>query len=206
MNELAPGSEAEIQEALSAHSELRIFGLGTRSPSKCHSTACLVSLKNLSGITDMSPADMTCSVRSGTPLSELQAKLAEVGLCLPCLETNGTVGGAYMANSLPGTWRDWVIGATFMLSDGTVAKSGSHAVKSVAGYDVHRFMAGTRGSLAICLEVILKVYPLALMPQVAIVEVEAPNISDPIQIALMKRAKQIFDPTNKLNPGEWGFM
>jgi hypothetical protein len=32
------------------------------------------------------------------------------------------------------------------------------------------------------------------------------SIENPTQIALMKRTKQIFDPTNKLNPGEFGFI
>jgi glycolate oxidase FAD binding subunit len=32
------------------------------------------------------------------------------------------------------------------------------------------------------------------------------SIDDPSQIALMKRAKSIFDPTNKLNPGVFGFI
>jgi hypothetical protein len=32
------------------------------------------------------------------------------------------------------------------------------------------------------------------------------EVTDEAQIKLMKRAKQIFDSTNKLNPGEWGFM
>lgn len=93
-----------------------------------------------------------------------------------------------------------------MLADGTIAKSGSHAVKSVAGYDVHRFMAGTRGSLAICLELILRLYPLATMPAASEPVVRVQEVIDPTQIHLMKRAKAIFDPTNKLNPGEWGFM
>ena len=32
------------------------------------------------------------------------------------------------------------------------------------------------------------------------------EIENPVQIALMKRTKQIFDPTNKLNPGVFGFI
>jgi glycolate oxidase FAD binding subunit len=93
-----------------------------------------------------------------------------------------------------------------MLADGTVAKSGSHAVKSVAGYDVHRFMAGTLGSLAVCLELILRLYPLATKPEALEPVAEMVEVADPTQIRLMKRAKEIFDPATKLNPGVWGFM
>ena len=77
-------------------------------------------------------------------------------------------------------------------------------MKSVAGYDVHRFMAGTRGSLAICLELILRVYPLSV-PRVRC-PLPPNEVVDQTQIRLMRRAKAIFDPGNKLNPGVWGFM
>jgi hypothetical protein len=35
---------------------------------------------------------------------------------------------------------------------------------------------------------------------------EEPEITNPQTQALMRRTKQLFDPTNKLNPGEFGFV
>jgi len=177
------------------------------SPCACPSVqpgSVHVELSRFKGILDLRPADLTCAVRAGTELSELQTALSEDGLCLPTEQTGGTIGGAYMAHTGMGAWRDWTIGGTFMLADGTIAKAGSHAVKSVAGYDVHRFMAGTRGSLAICLELILRVYPLSA-PRIQYAP-PANEVADQTQIRLMRRAKAIFDPANKLNPGVWGFM
>jgi FAD/FMN-containing dehydrogenase len=177
------------------------------SPCACPSVqpgSVHVELSRFSGILDLRPADLTCAVRAGTTVSELQSALSVHGLCLPTAPQGGTVGGAYMSHSGMGAWRDWIIGATFMLADGTIAKSGSHAVKSVAGYDVHRFMAGTRGSLAICLELILRVYPQTT-PRLASPTSHG-QVEDETQIRIMRRAKSLFDPDNKLNPGVWGFM
>jgi glycolate oxidase FAD binding subunit len=53
---------------------------------------------------------------------------------------------------------------TLVLADGTTAKSGSHAVKNVAGYDIHKLMIGARGTLAVVAEVILRTYPLKSLP------------------------------------------
>jgi glycolate oxidase FAD binding subunit len=171
-----------------------------------------------------------------------------------------------------GNWRDWILGARLVLADGSDVKSGSHVVKSVAGYDLHRFMVGTRGSLAVCTELTLRTFPVKSLgePQVlghkgptgqndsqwyqrvpldafpaawkalegtyaeglaktgtiwALVNpsTELPRypgdwvirsrcgsrnveLTDETQIKLMKRAKQVFDPQHKLNPGEWGFL
>jgi FAD/FMN-containing dehydrogenase len=81
----------------------------------------------------------------------------------------GTVGGE-IATNLPhlymaqhGTWRDWVLGMTIITAEGKVAKSGSNAVKSVAGYDVHRLMIGARGTLGVIADVILRTTPLGAL-------------------------------------------
>lgn len=207
MTEIDPTSVSELQEVLRGREAAQILGLGTRTARETPESTAVIRLTNFTGVIDLHPSDLVCAVQAGTSLFELQSALAKHGLCIPTAETAGTVGGAYMAGSVAGTWRDWTIGATFMLSDGTIAKSGSHAVKSVAGYDVHRFMAGTRGSLAICLELILRVYPISAIPaQPTGPTYPQPEVTNPTQIKLMKRAKQVFDPTNKLNPGEWGFM
>ena len=202
---VAPGSPEDLRQALARYHTVQMVGTGS-SLIRDLAVDARISTENISGILDFRPPDLTCAVRAGTQISDFQAELAAEGLCIPTSETQGTVGGAYMAHQGRGDWRDWTIGATFMLADGTIAKSGSHAVKSVAGYDVHRFMAGTRGSLAICLELILRLYPLAMKPGKVIASEAGEEVKDATQVRLMKRAKAIFDPTNKLNPGEWGFM
>ena len=205
MNTLAPASIEDLRQALAEYQTVQVVGARS-TPVRSLDVEAQIAMIAITGVLDLRPPDLTCAVRAGTSVAEVQSALAEHGLCIPMTDSVGTVGGAYMAHQGAGIWRDWTIGATFMLADGTVAKSGSHAVKSVAGYDVHRFMAGTRGSLAICLELIFRLYPLATKLEVLEPDAEMVEVADPTQIRLMKRAKAIFDPTNKLNPGEWGFM
>ena len=223
---------------------------------------------------------------------ELQKALNAVDQCLPLptvgekLWFAGRIGNSLsdaIAMNLPhgleaqcGSWRDWILGMTVMLADGTIAKSGSQAVKNVAGYDAHKLFVGARGTLGYILEVILKTFPLSALPPTEI-DVRHPRyrfggvrppreiwiqrtrrsdfakavscagerlleadrasstlwahvpyadelerfsddwvirkccfeknlvLTDRTQIQFMKRAKQVFDPSNKFNPGEFGF-
>ena len=52
-----------------------------------------------------------------------------------------------------GTPRDLVIGASFVLADGTVGRSGGKVVKNVAGFDVAKLLVGSLGTLAVITEV-----------------------------------------------------
>jgi glycolate oxidase FAD binding subunit len=58
-----------------------------------------------------------------------------------------------------GAPRDRVLGARFVLGDGTLARSGGRVVKNVAGYALHRLLCGSRGGLAVLLEASLKLAP-----------------------------------------------
>src|SRR5205823_6468495 len=64
-----------------------------------------------------------------------------------------------------GSWRDWVLGMRIALPDGRIVKTGSQAVKNVAGYDVHKLMIGARATLGVVLDVILRVFPVSALPK-----------------------------------------
>lgn len=129
-------------------------------------------LSSWRGVTSYSPEDMVVAFRSGTRMSEVEAILAEQrqGLPLgyvPFGPDDPTLAQA-ISFSLPhvlegryGSWREWILGLTVMLGDGTVAKSGSKVVKSVAGYDAHKLFVGARGTLGIVIEVTLRVWPVS---------------------------------------------
>jgi glycolate oxidase FAD binding subunit len=83
---------------------------------------------------------------------------------------DSTLGGLVSMN-LPhtldaqcGSWRDWILGLTVVLADGTIAKGGSLAVKNVAGYDVQKLFIGARGTLGVIVEVILRTFPVKALP------------------------------------------
>ena len=68
-----------------------------------------------------------------------------------------------------GNWRDWIIGMTVILADGTVAKMGSKVVKNVAGYDAHKLFVGARGTLGLILSATLRTMPVEAVPAAAVV-------------------------------------
>jgi glycolate oxidase FAD binding subunit len=105
-----------------------------------------VSTAGLTELISHRPGDMTAAVGAGLSLKALQATLAEHGQWLaidPASEAAGcTIGGLLATGEAGprrlryGTMRDLAIGATVVLADGTIAHSGSHVIKNVAGYDL----------------------------------------------------------------------
>ncbi|MEK7331318.1 MAG: hypothetical protein AAB113_11010, partial [Candidatus Eisenbacteria bacterium] len=58
-----------------------------------------------------------------------------------------------------GAPHDRILGARFVLADGTLVQSGGKVVKNVAGYGTHRLLCGSRGGLAVMVEASLKLAP-----------------------------------------------
>jgi glycolate oxidase FAD binding subunit len=130
------------------------------------------------------------SVRAGTPLRALQDELAphgqHVSLDAARIADGATLGGlvatgdAGPAALVRGSLRDLVIGVTVVLADGTVARSGGHVIKNVAGYDLAKLLHGSHGTLAVLAEVVLRLHPL---PQrTATLAVDAP-LADAAELA-----------------------
>lgn len=129
----------------------------------------LLDLRDLSGIVEYTPADMTVTVHAGTPLAVLQADLAAQGQMLaldPPFATRATIGGILAANdSGPrrlgyGTARDVVIGTRVATMDGRVTRAGGKVVKNVTGYDLNKLYIGSLGTLAALAEVSFRLHPL----------------------------------------------
>lgn len=127
----------------------------------------VLTTEGLGRVLEYEPADLTITVEAGCTLAQLDRVLAERGQVLP-LQTGrarGTVGGlvataAQGATALAyGGVRDSLIGVRAALADGTVVKGGGHVVKNVAGYGLHRLMAGSHGTLGVIVEASFKVRP-----------------------------------------------
>jgi len=108
------------------------------------------------------------TVEAGLPWATLQETLAARGQWLPLdppALPGATVGGTVAANvSGPkrlqyGTLRDLVIGCRFLLADGSAGRSGGRVVKNVTGYDIHKLLIGSLGTLALITEVSFKILP-----------------------------------------------
>jgi glycolate oxidase FAD binding subunit len=128
----------------------------------------VVDTTALTGVVDHAAGDLVCVVRAGTPVSELQDRLAgaDQQLALDSPLPGATIGGTVAVSTsgprrlLYGTMRDLLIGITFVRADGVVAKSGGHVVKNVAGYDFGKLLTGSYGTLGLITEVVVRLHPL----------------------------------------------
>ncbi|PYS52791.1 MAG: hypothetical protein DMG13_15195 [Acidobacteria bacterium] len=164
---LRPESIEELAEELTAEKGA-IVPTGARTQTyfgnPLRRADCVVDLTRLSRITEYNPADLTVHVEAGTTLEQLQRALLENNQFLPLDPWNGvqaTIGGIAAANAqgpfrAVGTIRDWIIGMKVVHVDGRVSKAGGRVVKNVTGYDLPKLYTGSLGTLAIIVEVSLK--------------------------------------------------
>lgn len=128
-----------------------------------------LSLAEHRGITHYDPVELVVSVRTGTPLAELEAALDAEGQQLGCepphFGDSATVGGM-IATGLSGPRRPWAgsvrdftLGTRVITHEGKHLRFGGEVMKNVAGYDLSRLMVGAQGTLGIITEVSLKVLP-----------------------------------------------
>ena len=128
-----------------------------------------LDITRLTGIASYDPGDLTISVNAGMPLADLSRTLAGkqqfLPLAVPFFE-KATVGGAIAAGldsplrHFYGTPRDFLIGAEFVDGTGAQAKSGGRVVKNVTGYDFHKLLNGSLGTLAVITRVNFRTYPV----------------------------------------------
>ena len=129
----------------------------------------IASLEKFRSIRDHAWQDMTVTIEAGVNVAALQRDLARHGQRLPLdvlWPERSTVGGVIATNDSGalrlrfGSVRDLILGATVVLADGTIARSGGRVVKNVAGYDLPKLFAGSMGTLGVITEVTLRTYPL----------------------------------------------
>ncbi|HTU35191.1 MAG TPA: FAD-binding oxidoreductase [Candidatus Acidoferrum sp.] len=128
-----------------------------------------VDMTRLNHVSAYDPDDLTLSVEPGLALHQLSATLAERAQFLP-LEVpffrRATVGGTIASGmdsplrQLYGTARDFILGMEFVTADGTLAKSGGRVVKNVTGYDLHKLMIGSFGTLGVITKINFRTFPL----------------------------------------------
>ncbi len=199
-----PQTTAELGDIIaSAHREREavvLWGGGTRigvgDPPDRYDAA--VDLTGLAGVVEHSPADLVCTVRAGTTLSELATTLAASGqrwpVEAPCPE-RATVGGT-IASAAAGPSRlryqhprDWIIGCTAVLGDGTVTHAGGRVVKNATGYDMTRLYSGSYGTLVAIAEITLKL--MALPERTVTLRASVNDLTAALRVAAELRATHL---------------
>jgi glycolate oxidase FAD binding subunit len=123
----------------------------------------------LTGIAANERADLVVAVLAGMPIQNIATLLAAQGQFVPFDAPQpryATLGGTLAAGwlgprrHLYGRLRDYLIGSTIVLADGTIARAGGMVVKNVAGYDMSRLYVGSFGTLGVLVQANLKTIPL----------------------------------------------
>ena len=179
--QVAPRTAEELKDvvawAAAEETPLEIQGAGSkRGLGRPVEAETRVALDGLSGIGLYEPAELVMSAKAGTPLAEIEERLAEnqqqlafeppdYGALLGGPPGRATIGGVLACNlSGPrrikaGAARDHFLGVHAVTGRGDLIKSGGRVVKNVTGYDLCKLFAGSFGTLVAMTEVTFKVLP-----------------------------------------------
>jgi glycolate oxidase FAD binding subunit len=170
-----PADAAQVAEILrfAAAEKLAVIpcGSGTKlgigSPPSRYDLA--LDLSRMNRVLAYDPHDLTLGVEPGLRIEELLHTLAEQKQFLPLavpFSDRATIGGIVAANASSslrhayGSVRDFCLGKEFVTGEGTQAKSGGRVVKNVTGYDLHKLLIGSLGTLAVITRVNFRTFPL----------------------------------------------
>ncbi len=174
---VSPSNAAEVVEIVrhAASAKRAIVAAGARTklsmglPPSRYDVA--IDMTRMDRVIAYDPGDLTLGVEPGITLAKLSRVLAEHGQMLPLgvpFGAHTTVGGTIASGvdapqrQLYGTARDFLLGAEFVTGDGVLAKSGGRVVKNVTGYDLHKLLIGSLGTLGIITKLNFKTFPLPL--------------------------------------------
>jgi glycolate oxidase FAD binding subunit len=174
---VSPSNAAEVVEIVrhAASAKRAIVAAGARtklsmglSPSRYD---VAIDMTRMDRVVAYDPGDLTLSVEPGITLGKLARVLGEHGQMLPLgvpFAARTTIGGTIASGveapqrQLYGTARDFLLGAEFVTGDGVLAKSGGRVVKNVTGYDLHKLLIGSLGTLGLITKLNFKTFPLPL--------------------------------------------
>lgn len=173
----------QVQEAAQSATPLRILGGDSKRFYGREPLGEPLTVSRHRGIIHYEPTELVLTARAGTPLTEIEATLADQGQILgfdpPRFGDSATLGGA-VASGLAGPSRpytggvrDFVLGTTVLTGKGEVLHFGGEVMKNVAGYDISRLMCGALGTLGVLLDISVKVLPRPAREQTLTLELDA---------------------------------
>ena len=118
------------------------------------------------GILSAKPDEMIVTALTGTTVAELHKELGRLGQRTSLPERGGTIGGAIAVgeNDISvlgkGRIRDSVLQIRYVSADGKIITSGAPAVKNVSGFNLHKLMVGSFGTLGLFAEVTIRTNPI----------------------------------------------
>ena len=157
-----------LRDAADRRVSLRVVGRGRwLGAGRPVAAAESISTRELAGITEYVPGDLTLTARAGTTLEEIRLATAEHDQWLaldPYGSDDGTFGATIATASAGplstsfGTPRDLVLGLEFVTGEGVVVRGGGRVVKNVAGFDLTRLLTGSWGTLGMITEATVRLH------------------------------------------------
>ena len=180
--EFRPASAEALRDivagALADGTPLQVLGAGSKEAFGRPLDLPRLRVDGLAKIASYEPEELVMTVAAGTPMAEIEARLADnrqqlafepadYGALLGGEPGRATIGGVLACNlSGPrrikaGAARDHFLGFQAVTGRGELIKAGGRVVKNVTGYDLCKLLAGSFGTLAVLTEVSVKVLPAA---------------------------------------------
>ena len=166
---MSGGDFGAVAEAVRGAERVVPRGGGTKPALWTVEGAEVLDVSVLRGITEYLPSEYTVTALAGTPLADVESRLAAEGQYLPfdplLVEAGGTVGGAVAAGANGpgrlryGGLRDFLLAVTFIDGRGEIVRGGARVVKNAAGFDLPKLMVGSLGRLGVLTECTFKVFP-----------------------------------------------
>ena len=128
----------------------------------------VLALSRMDKILEIDPENRIARVQPGVINFDLQLEVDKFGLMYPPDPSSwkiATMGGTVGTNAggprtlKYGVTRDYLLGLTAVLADGTVLKTGGRAAKSGDGYDLTGLLCGSEGTLGIITEITVRLVP-----------------------------------------------
>jgi len=238
-----PGSAEEVAEVVkyAAARNLGVIATSARTKLGMGMTPrrydLAIDMTRLDRIVAYDPRDLTLSVEPGLLLRDLNTALEEHRQFLPMrmpYTNRASVGGTIASGvdtpmrQFYGTPRDYVLGMHFVTGEGARGKSGGLVVKNVTGYDLHKLMIGSLGSLGIITRINFRTFPtpavsrgfvatfestegaIALRNQIAqspltplTLEVLSPRVAEVFASSAAARIEPSVPPPQMLSPKHW---
>lgn len=140
-----------------------------------------LSLERMNAIEAVDPAASTLRVEAGCVLQAACEAAEAQGLLLPLdlgARGSATIGGTISTNAggnrvlRYGMMRDMVLGLEAVLADGEVIRALNPLIKNNAGYDIKQLFIGSEGTLGVVTRAVLRLRPLPVSQNVALLAVE----------------------------------